>query len=84
MWIHARSTYCEQGEINVQALQDKVDAINHKHGDTYINEIQPVFEPFKARYSNSSWNWVRQDTLIMGYDIFHGSISTVNREITAW
>ncbi|KAF9508388.1 hypothetical protein BS47DRAFT_1397863 [Hydnum rufescens UP504] len=26
---------------NVQALQDKLDAINHEHGDAYINGIQP-------------------------------------------
>ncbi|KAF9502982.1 hypothetical protein BS47DRAFT_1310401 [Hydnum rufescens UP504] len=69
---------------NMQALQDKLDAINREHGDTYINGIQPVFEPLKARHFDSSWNWVRQDTLIMWYDILYGRISTVDHEITAW
>ncbi|KAF9508762.1 hypothetical protein BS47DRAFT_1365687 [Hydnum rufescens UP504] len=68
---------------NMQALQDKLDAINCEHGDAYINGIQPVFKPLKARHFDSSWNWVRQDALIMWYNILHGRISTVDREITA-
>ena len=71
-------------KANAQALQDKLDAISREHGDGYINGIQPVFEPLKARHFDSSWNWVRQDALIMWYDIFHGRISTVERDITAW
>jgi fatty acid synthase subunit alpha, fungi type/fatty acid synthase subunit beta, fungi type len=67
----------------MQALQDKLDAVNHEHGDTYINGIQPIFKPLKACYFDSSWNWVRQDALIMLYNILHVCISTVNREITA-
>ncbi|KAF9509535.1 hypothetical protein BS47DRAFT_1301318 [Hydnum rufescens UP504] len=69
---------------NMQALQDKLDAINCEHGDTYINGIQPVFKPLKARHFDSSWNWVRQDALIMWYNILYGCISTVDHEITAW
>ncbi|KAF8312438.1 fatty acid synthase, partial [Clavulina sp. PMI_390] len=68
---------------NAEALQAKLDAIDKEHGDTYINGIQPVFEPLKARHFDSSWNWVRQDALLMWYDILHGRISTVDRDITA-
>jgi len=50
---------------------------------THIEGIQPVFEPLKAHHFNSSWNWVRQDALLMGYNILHGQISTVDRDITA-
>jgi hypothetical protein len=70
-------------KANAQVLQDKLDAISREHGDAYINGIQPVFEPLKTRHFDSSWNWVRQDALIMWYDILHGRISTVDRDITA-
>ena len=30
---------------NIGALQSKLDAIAREHGDTYIDGIQPVFEP---------------------------------------
>lgn len=51
------------------ALQDQLDAISREHGEDYINGIQPVFEPLKARHFNSAFNWVRQDALCMFYDI---------------
>ncbi|KAF9518450.1 hypothetical protein BS47DRAFT_1420879 [Hydnum rufescens UP504] len=69
-------------KYNMQALQDKLDAINREHGDAYINGIQPIFKPLKARHFDSSWNWVRQDALIMWYDILYGCISTVDHKIT--
>ncbi|KAF9062802.1 hypothetical protein BDP27DRAFT_1368514 [Rhodocollybia butyracea] len=43
----------------------------------------PVFDPAKARHFDSSWNWVRQDALMMFYDIIFGRLTTVDREITA-
>ena len=36
-----------------------------------------------AHHFNSSWNWVRQDALLMYYDIIFGWLTTLNREITA-
>lgn len=56
-------------KAEVAALQEKLDSINREHGDEYINGIQPVFDPLKARHFNSSWNWVRQDALSMWMDI---------------
>lgn len=70
-------------KMSAAALQAKLDSIDKEHGDFYVNGIQPVFEPLKARHFDSSWNWVRQDALIMWYDILHGRISTVDRDITA-
>jgi len=32
---------------------------------------------------DSSWNWVRQDALVMYYDIIFGRLTTMDREITA-
>ena len=68
---------------NSQTLQSRLDAIAKEHGDTYIDGIQPAFDVLKARHFDSSWNWVRQDALLMFYDIIFGRLTTVDREITA-
>jgi fatty acid synthase subunit beta len=39
--------------------------------------------PLKARRFDSSWNWVRQDVLLVYYDIIFGRITAVDRKITA-
>jgi fatty acid synthase subunit alpha, fungi type len=54
----------------------------HELGDAYIEGIQPRFDILKARHFDSSWNWVRQDALLMYYDIIFGRLTTVDREIT--
>ena len=64
-------------------LQARLDSIAREHGDMYIDGIQPAFDPLKARHFDSSWNWVRQDALLMYYDIIHGRLTTVDRELTA-
>ncbi|PPQ94469.1 hypothetical protein CVT25_001102 [Psilocybe cyanescens] len=73
----------DQEKANNLALQAKLDSITREHGDTYIEGIQPRFDVLKARHFDSSWNWVRQDALIMFYDIIFGRLTTVDREITA-
>ncbi|KAK7463431.1 fatty acid synthase alpha subunit Lsd1 [Stygiomarasmius scandens] len=65
------------------SLQAKLDSIAKEHGDLYIDGIQPTFDPLKARRFDSSWNWVRQDALLMFYDIIFGRLTTVDRDITA-
>ena len=64
-------------KIDAGILQDKLDAISREHGDAYIQGIQPIFEPLKARHFNSSWNWVRQDAMSMWNDIL--SVSFLSR-----
>jgi fatty acid synthase subunit beta len=73
----------DQEKANSAALRAKLDSITKEHGDTYIDGIQPRFDPLKARHFDSSWNWVRQDALLMYYDIIFGRLTTVDREITA-
>ncbi|KAG6813968.1 hypothetical protein H0H92_005223, partial [Tricholoma furcatifolium] len=73
----------DQEKANSAALQAKLDSITKEHGDAYIDGIQPRFDPLKARHFDSSWNWVRQDALLMYYDIIFGRLTTVDREITA-
>ena len=69
----------DQEKANNLALQAKLDSINREHGDTYIEGIQPRFDILKARHFDSSWNWVRQDALLMYYDIIFGQLTTVDR-----
>ncbi|CUA68512.1 fatty acid synthase subunit beta, fungi type [Rhizoctonia solani] len=73
----------DEEKDNAAALQAKLDDIAKEHGDAYIQGIQPIFEPLKARHFNSSWNWVRQDALLMWYDIIFGRLTAVDREITS-
>jgi fatty acid synthase subunit alpha, fungi type len=73
----------DQEKSNALALQSKLDAIAREHGDVYVEGIQPMFDPRKARHFDSSWNWARQDALLMFYDILFGKLTTVDREITA-
>ncbi|KAJ3517947.1 hypothetical protein NLJ89_g178 [Agrocybe chaxingu] len=73
----------DQEKANNLALQAKLDSITREHGDAYIDGIQPRFDPLKARRFDSSWNWARQDALLMYYDILFGRLETVDREITA-
>jgi fatty acid synthase subunit beta len=73
----------DQEKATSAALQAKLDSVIREHGDVYIDGIQPRFDPLKARHFDSSWNWVRQDALLMYYDIIFGRLTTVDREITA-
>ena len=41
------------------------------------------YDQIKARRFDSSWNWVRQDALVMFYDIILRRLTTVDCEITA-
>jgi 3-oxoacyl-ACP reductase-like protein len=64
-------------------LQARLDSIGREHGDSYVDGIQPIFDALKARHFDSSWNWVRQDAILIFYDILFGHLTTVDREITA-
>ncbi|KAA8909923.1 hypothetical protein TRICI_004308 [Trichomonascus ciferrii] len=64
-------------------LQKELDLWNSEHGDFYATGIKPVFSALKARVYDSYWNWARQDSLTMFYDIIFGRLSNVDREIVA-
>lgn len=61
-------------KANVEELQTKLDAIKAEHGEAYIDGITPVFSALKARTFDSSWNWSRQSSLQLFYDIIHGEL----------
>jgi fatty acid synthase subunit alpha, fungi type len=73
----------DKEKVNSLALQARLDRIAKEHGDTYIDGIQPIFDPLKARRFDSSLNWARQDALLMYYDVIFGRLVTVDRDITA-
>ncbi|KAI9439787.1 fatty acid synthase [Lactarius indigo] len=73
----------DKEKANTAQIQARLDSIAREHGDTYVDGIQPVFDALKARHFDSSWNWVRQDAILMFYDILFGRLTTVDREITA-
>ncbi|KAK0543649.1 hypothetical protein OC845_006016 [Tilletia horrida] len=69
--------------LELKAAQDQLDSIASEHGEVYTKGILPRFEPLKARHFSSYWNWSRQDAMLAYYDIIHGVLTTVDREITA-
>ncbi|KAH7106327.1 fatty acid synthase [Auriculariales sp. MPI-PUGE-AT-0066] len=73
----------DQARADALLLQARLDSIAKEHGDSYIDGIQPSFDALKVRHFDSSWNWVRQDSLLMFYDIIFGRLTTVDRDITA-
>ncbi|OCF76033.1 fatty acid synthase subunit beta [Kwoniella mangroviensis CBS 8886] len=61
-------------KATAEELQAKLDAIKLEHGDAYLDGISPVFSALKARTFDSSWNWVRQSSIQLFYDIIHGEL----------
>jgi len=65
---------CANNQLTSEELQAKLDAIKLEHGDAYLDGIAPVFSALKARTFDSSWNWVRQSSIQLFYDIIHGDL----------
>jgi fatty acid synthase subunit beta len=61
-------------KLSAEELQAKLDEIKAEHGNEYIDGIAPVFSALKARTFDSSWNWARQSSLQLWYDIIHGKL----------
>ncbi|ODV91401.1 hypothetical protein CANCADRAFT_32052 [Tortispora caseinolytica NRRL Y-17796] len=66
-----------------EVIQKQLDLWNAEHGDFYASGINPVFSPLKARTYDSSWNWSRQQVLLMYFDIIFGKLSSVDRDIVS-
>ncbi|KAI8872143.1 fatty acid synthase [Ramicandelaber brevisporus] len=73
----------EAERVASAGLQVELDLWMAEHGEVYANGIKPAFSALKARRFDSYWNWVRQDSLLLYYDILFGRLSTVDREVTA-
>lgn len=46
----------DKEKATVAALHAKLGSIAKEHRDSYIDGIQPVFDPLKARHLESAWN----------------------------
>ena len=46
----AGETAFDNEKVNTATLQRRRDAVTKEHGDVYLDDIQPVFEPLKARH----------------------------------
>ncbi|OMH81189.1 Fatty acid synthase subunit beta, partial [Zancudomyces culisetae] len=64
-------------------LQGNLDLWVEEHGQDYADGIKPQFDILKARKFDSSWNWAKQDALILYYEILFGRLKEVDREITS-
>ncbi|ODO06611.1 hypothetical protein I350_03968 [Cryptococcus amylolentus CBS 6273] len=72
--VRAGEKKADLEKASVEELQAKIDAIKLEHGDAYLDGISPVFSALKARTFDSSWNWVRQSSIQLFYDIIHGEL----------
>ena len=52
-----------------------------EHGETYGNGIVPAFDSLKARFYDSSWNWIRDDILALYYNSARLELSMRELEI---
>ncbi|KAJ2678474.1 fatty acid synthase alpha subunit Lsd1 [Coemansia spiralis] len=73
----------EAAKVETGLLQAELDLWMEEHGEFYANGIKPSFDARKARRFDSYWNWVRQDALILYYEILFGRLTEVDREITS-
>ncbi|RXK40211.1 hypothetical protein M231_02485 [Tremella mesenterica] len=72
--VRAGDKRADEEKVSAEKLQAMLDAIKMEHGDAYIEGITPVFSALKARTFDSSWNWVRQSSIQLFYDIIHGDL----------
>ncbi|KAH3679473.1 hypothetical protein WICMUC_000963 [Wickerhamomyces mucosus] len=71
----------QKGEL--AALQEQLDYLNAELGDYFIEGIASSFSRKKARVFDSSWNWSRQSLLILYFEIVHGLLKRVDRELVS-
>ena len=65
----------------VAQLQAQLDFITQELGEFYVNGITTSFSRKKARVFDSSWNWAKQSLLSLYFEIIHGVLKNVDREV---
>ena len=68
---------------NLQALQTQLDYLNEELGEFFIQGVSSKFSSKKARVFDSSWNWARQSLLTLYFQIIHGALKNVDRELVS-
>ncbi|CCH60013.1 hypothetical protein TBLA_0C02010 [Henningerozyma blattae CBS 6284] len=67
----------------VKELQDQLDILTAELGDFFVNGVTSSFSRKKARVFDSSWNWAKQSLLSLYFEIIHGVLKNVDREVVA-
>ncbi len=73
----------DQQKDNLKALQDQLDNLTNELGEYFIEGITSSFSRKKARVYDSSWNWSRQSLLTLYFEIIHGCLKRVDRELVS-
>lgn len=64
-------------------LQSQLDFLTAELGDYFISGISTSFSRKKARAFDSSWNWAKQSLLSLYFEIIHGVLKNVDREVVS-
>lgn len=67
----------------VGELQAQLDHITEEMGEFYISALTNNFSRKKARVFDSSWNWAKQSLLHLYFEIIHGVLKNVDREVVS-
>jgi 3-oxoacyl-ACP reductase-like protein len=81
--LRAGDRQYEKAHQELVALQQELDLWLAEHGEVYAQGIRPMFSELKVRRFDSYWNWVRQDALLLYFDIVFGRLTIVDRDVTA-
>lgn len=68
---------------NAAQLQSQLDFLTTELGEYFINGIATSFSRKKARVFDSSWNWAKQSLLHLYFEIIHGVLKNVDREVVS-
>lgn len=72
-----------QEKSTVKELQEQLDYITSELGEFYINGVSSSFSRKKARCFDSSWNWAKQSLLSLYFEVIHGVLKNIDREVVA-
>ncbi|CCH46337.1 fatty-acid synthase complex protein, putative [Wickerhamomyces ciferrii] len=73
----------DEQKDQLKDLQDQLDHLTNELGDYFIEGITSSFSRKKARTYDSSWNWSRQSLLTLYFEIIHGTLKRVDRELVS-
>jgi fatty acid synthase subunit alpha len=83
MDLNKASKVVDQQKDTLKELQSQLDFITTELGETFIEGISSSFSRKKARVFDSSWNWSRQSLLTLYFEIIHGLLNRVDRELVS-
>ncbi|CAL9728619.1 fatty acid synthase subunit alpha [Monosporozyma unispora] len=70
-------------KATVAELQSQLDFLTEEMGEFYVSALTNNFSRKKARVFDSSWNWAKQSLLHLYFEIIHGVLKNVDREVVS-